>query len=63
MSIYIVRPKATLAARSVELISRKLAAKSRQEQVDEVFSLRMQDTVDQDIRRWIVDSQSCGVIP
>ncbi|MCH7761207.1 S8 family serine peptidase [candidate division TA06 bacterium] len=62
MSIYIVRPRETLAARSIVLISRKFTSASRQSQIEEVSSLRMEDPVDQGIRRWLSDSQSRGVI-
>lgn len=57
MGIYIVRPKVALALHSVSLISRKLKATSRQDQVQEVFSLRMDDPVDQNIRRWVADAK------
>jgi len=57
MSIYIIRPKANVAARSLVLHSRKLAAASRSVQINEIFSLRMEDPVQHEIGRWVTDAQ------
>lgn len=40
-------------AQRVSLVSRKLEPQSRKEQIEEVFSVRMEDPVDQDIRQWV----------
>lgn len=57
MAIYIIRPKQTAVARSMDLISRKLASKDRKDQVAEVTELQAQDPVQQEIQHWIEDKQ------
>lgn len=57
MSIYIVRPKAMLVNRSIQMASRNLTATSRQAQMDEVFNIRLDDPTDKDIRRWVSESK------
>jgi subtilisin family serine protease len=57
MTIYIIRPKQTAVARSMDLIARKLASKDRQDQVAEVTELQAQDPVQQEIQDWIEDVQ------
>lgn len=53
MSIYIIRPRMSVAARSLALHSRELAAASRSVQIDEMFSLRMLDPVQHEIYAWL----------
>jgi subtilisin family serine protease len=57
MAIYIIRPKQTAVARSMDLISRKLASKDRKDQVAEVTELQAQDPVQKEIQQWIEDEQ------
>jgi subtilisin family serine protease len=63
VSIYIVWPKTSVAARSLALHSRKLAAASRGAQINEIFSLRVEDPVQQEIHHWVADAQSREVKP
>ncbi|MFN8494706.1 MAG: S8 family serine peptidase [Caldilineaceae bacterium] len=56
MSVYIIRPKQTLETLSAGLISVRLAAEDRPEQIQEVFSNRMKNPVRQDIHRWISEN-------
>ena len=62
MSLYIIRPKTSVVAHSAVLHSRKLTTVSRQAQVAELFSLRMEDPVEQDLHHWIADAQDREVI-
>lgn len=55
MTVYIIIPKKTAVARSLDLTSRKLASTSRQDQVDKVIQLQRQDPIQQDIQDWIQD--------
>lgn len=63
MTIYIVRPKKTIAGRFPNLAARKITAESREEQVQEVATLWQEDPTYQDIRNWIDDAQDQGVTP
>ena len=56
MSLYIVRPRETLATRAVGLISKQFAPERRQEQIAEVLSLRNEDPIYSDLKRWMADS-------
>jgi subtilisin family serine protease len=62
MTIYIIRPKDTAVSRSLDLISRKLAARNRKDQVAEVTDLQAADPAQQEIQDWIEDARQDGTI-
>lgn len=62
MTIYIIRPKAMSVARYLDLISKKFTVEKRQEQVQSVAWLQMEDPLQQEISDWIKDAQNRGVI-
>ena len=47
MTIYIIRPKAMSVARHLDLISKKMTVEKRQDQIQEVAWLQMEDPVQQ----------------
>ncbi|MDZ8221880.1 S8 family peptidase [Nostoc sp. ChiVER01] len=58
MSVYIIRPKATLLARSLKLASRKFTPESRQAQVAEVVNFWQENPLHQEIESWLEDAQN-----
>ncbi|NEP57421.1 MAG: S8 family serine peptidase [Symploca sp. SIO2G7] len=58
MTIYIIRPKTTLAISSLDLISRKFTPESRQKQVHEVLNLQREDPNQQEILKWAKEVQN-----
>lgn len=62
MKLYIIRPKTSSVTRSLSLMSRKLTPQSRRLQAAEVKAFWRQDSVYQEIQRWIADAQEDGVI-
>jgi len=58
MTIYIIRPKTTLAVSRLDLISRKFTPESRQKQVQEVINLQKEDPSQQDILKWAKEVQN-----
>ncbi|MBU7583312.1 MAG: hypothetical protein KAF91_10470 [Nostoc sp. TH1S01] len=62
MKLYIIRPKTSSVTRSLSLMSRKLTPQSRRMQAAEVKAFWQQDSVYQEIQRWIADAREDGVI-
>lgn len=58
MSVYIIRPKATSAARSLKLESKKFTPESRKAQVAEVVNFWQENQVYQEIEQWLEDAQN-----
>ena len=58
MSVYIIRPKSTLIARSLELASKKFTPESRKAQVAEVVNFWHENPVYQQIEDWLEDAQN-----
>lgn len=61
MSVYIIRPKATVANRFPSLAERKTTTETYQAQVKEVAELWQEDPTYQKIRRWVDNAQNRGV--
>ncbi len=63
MSIYILRPKASIIKRFPDLASRKITAEKRDRQIQALAAEWQKDPVYQDVQHWLEDAQHQGVKP
>ena len=61
MSIYLLQPK-TNFAKSLNLISTKFTAPSREKQINEITNLWKEDSIYQELHTWVVEAQAQGTV-